>query len=166
MTRIAVETPLQVHEHEPYLQVTWRDTETSAHGYVVIDQLVTGIATGGLRMRPGCTLHEVQELAREMTLKMAAFGIHVGGAKGGIDFDPADPRAEEVRERFLRAARPLLERFWVTAGDLGTQQDGLDRSFARIGLGETSFHAAVVRASEAWWIRARTSASLSARTTG
>ncbi len=166
MTRIAVETPLQVLEHEPYLQVTWRDTETSAHGYIVIDQLVTGIATGGLRMRPGCTLHEVQELAREMTLKMAAFGIHVGGAKGGIDFDPADPRAEEVRDRFLRAARPLLERFWVTAGDLGTQQDRLDRSFARIGLGETSFHAAVVRAGDESEVRARIHQASEARTEG
>jgi glutamate dehydrogenase (NAD(P)+) len=166
MTRIAVETPLQVHEHEPYLQVTWRDTETSAHGYVVIDQLVTGIATGGLRMRPGCTLHEVRELAREMTLKMAAFGIHVGGAKGGIDFDPADPRAEEVRERFLRAARPLLERFWVTAGDLGPQQDRLDRSFARIGLGGTSFHAAVVRAGNEAEVRARIHQASEARTDG
>jgi glutamate dehydrogenase (NAD(P)+) len=166
MTRIAVQTPLQVHEHEPYLQVTWRDTETPAHGYIVIDQLVTGIATGGLRMRPGCALHEVQELAREMTLKMAAFGIHVGGAKGGIDFDPADPRAEEVRERFLRAARPLLERFWVTAGDLGTQQDRLDRSFARIGLGETSFHAAVVRADDEAEVRSRIHQASEARTDG
>lgn len=155
MTQIAVETPLQVLEHEPYLQVTWRDTETPAHGFVVIDQLVTGIATGGLRMRPGCTLGEVSALAREMTLKMAAFGLHVGGAKGGIDFDPADPRSEGVRDRFLQAARPLLERFWVTAGDLGTQQDQLDRAFARIGLGDTSFHAAVVRARDEDDVRAR-----------
>ncbi len=36
-------------------------------------------------------------LAREMTLKMGAFGIPVGGAKGGIDFDSADPRADGVR---------------------------------------------------------------------
>ncbi|EST37862.1 hypothetical protein N566_10715 [Streptomycetaceae bacterium MP113-05] len=155
MTQTAVETPLQVLEHEPYLQVTWRDTETSARGFVVIDQLVTGIATGGLRMRPGCTLHEVGELAREMTLKMGAFGIHVGGAKGGIDFDPSDPRAEEVRERFLQGVRPLLERFWVTAGDLGTQQEQLDRTFERIGMGDTSFHAAVVRADDEAEVRAR-----------
>lgn len=146
MTLFAVETPLQVPEHEPYLQVTWRDTLTSARGFVVIDQLVTGIATGGLRMRPGCTLHEVGELAREMTLKMGAFGIHVGGAKGGIDFDSNDPRAGEVRERFLQGVRPLLERFWVTAGDLGTQQDQLDKAFAKVGIGSNSFHAAVVRA--------------------
>lgn len=128
---------------------------TPARGFVVIDQLVTGIATGGLRMRPGCTLGEVGELAREMTLKMGAFGIHVGGAKGGIDFDSTDPRADEVRERFLQAVRPLLEYFWVTAGDLGTQQEKLDQAFARVGMGETSFHAAVVRAADETEVRSR-----------
>ncbi|NLU68835.1 Glu/Leu/Phe/Val dehydrogenase dimerization domain-containing protein [Streptomyces sp. HNM0574] len=166
MTQIAVETPLQVLEHEPFLQVTWRDAETPARGFVVIDQLVTGIATGGLRMRPGCTLGEVGELAREMTLKMGAYGIHVGGAKGGIDFDSEDPRADGVRERFLQGVLPLLERFWVTAGDLGTQQEQLDRAFARVGLGETSFHAAVVRSPVEADVRARIRQAFATRTEG
>ncbi|MGP3989295.1 Glu/Leu/Phe/Val family dehydrogenase [Streptomyces sp. 3N207] len=166
MTRNAVDTPLQALEHEPFLQVTWRDSQTPARGYVVIDQLVTGIATGGLRMRPGCTLDEVGELAREMTLKMGAFGIPVGGAKGGIDFDPADPRADGVRERFLQGVRPLLERFWVTAGDLGTQQDQLDRAFEQVGLGETSFHAAVVRSPDEAEVRSRIRQAFATRTDG
>ena len=157
---------MQVLDHEPYLQVTWRDTLTPARGFVVIDQLVTGIATGGLRMRPGCTVGEVAELAREMTLKMGAFGIHVGGAKGGIDFDSADPRADEVRERFLQGVRPLLERFWVTAGDLGTQQEQLDRSFARVGIDETSFHAAVVRSPDEAEVRERIHQAFTAQTEG
>lgn len=165
MTQTAVGTPSQV-EHEPYLQVTWRDPVTSARGFVVIDQLVTGIATGGLRMRPGCTLGEVAELAREMTLKMGAFGIHVGGGKGGIDFDPADPRAEGVRERFLQGVRPLLERCWVTAGDLGTNQEQLNETFARVGMGDTSFHAAVVRAPDEVEVRARIRQAFSTQTEG
>jgi glutamate dehydrogenase (NAD(P)+) len=166
VTQIAVETPLQVLEHEPFLQVTWRDTETPARGFVVIDQLVTGIATGGLRMRPGCTLGEVTELAREMTLKMGAFGVHVGGAKGGIDFDSSDPRAEGVRERFLQGVRPLLERFWVTAGDLGTQQEQLDKAFSRVGIDETSFHAAVIRSTDDAEVRARIHQAFTAQTEG
>ncbi|MCH6159652.1 Glu/Leu/Phe/Val dehydrogenase dimerization domain-containing protein [Streptomyces marispadix] len=166
MTHSAVETPLQVFEHEPFLQVTWRDSMTPARGFVVIDQLVTGIATGGLRMRPGCTVGEVAELAREMTLKMGAFGIHVGGAKGGIDFDPTDPRADEVRERFLEGVRPLLERFWVTAGDLGTQQEQLDQAFQRVGIGDTSFHAAVVRSDDEAEVRSRIQQAFTTRTEG
>lgn len=166
MSQITVEPPLTVPEHAPFMRVTWSDDRTSARGFVVIDRLVTGIATGGMRMRPGCTLSEVSELAREMTLKMGAFGIHVGGAKGGIDFDPADPRAEEVRERFVQGVRPLLERYWVTAGDLGTQQEQLDRAFARVGLGETSFHAAMVRAPDEAEVRSRVRQAFSALTEG
>ncbi|MFR9675154.1 Glu/Leu/Phe/Val dehydrogenase dimerization domain-containing protein [Streptomyces sp. TR06-5] len=148
------------------MRITWSDDRTPARGFVVIDRLVTGIATGGLRMRPGCTVDEVGELAREMTLKMGAFGIHVGGAKGGIDFDPADPRAGEVRERFVQGVRPLLERYWVTAGDLGTQQERLDEAFARVGLGETSFHAAMVRAPDEAETRSRVRRAFTAETEG
>jgi glutamate dehydrogenase (NAD(P)+) len=144
-----------VSDSAPFLQVVWTDDQSSARGFVVVDRLTTGIATGGMRMRPGCTLEEVTDLAREMTLKMGAFGIHVGGAKGGIDFDPADVSAADVRIRFLRAVRPLLEHFWVTAGDLGTQQTDLDQAFAQIGLGATSFHAAMVRAPDESQVRAR-----------
>lgn len=151
-----IPAPVRVlSEDAPFLHATWNDDQTSACGYVVIDRLITGIATGGMRMRPGCTLAEVTDLAREMTLKMGAFGIHVGGAKGGIDFDPAAPEAAEVRVRFLRAVRPLLERYWVTAGDLGTQQAQLDLAFAEIGLGNTSFHAAMVRAPDEPQVRTR-----------
>ena len=166
MTQISIEPPLTAVGHAPFMRVTWQDDQTTARGFVVIDRLVTGIATGGMRMRPGCTVEEVEELAREMTLKMGAFGIHVGGAKGGIDFDPADPRAEEVRERFVQGVRPLLERYWVTAGDLGTQQERLDETFARVGLGETSFHAAMVRAPDEAEARTRVRRAFSAETEG
>lgn len=151
----AAARPDQALAGAPFLHVTWADDESPARGYVVVDRLVTGIATGGLRMRAGCTLDEVADLAREMTLKMGAYGIHVGGAKGGIDFDPADPRAGEVRARFLRAVRPLLESYWVTAGDLGTPQAALDETCRTIGLGSTSFHAAMVRAADESALRAR-----------
>jgi glutamate dehydrogenase (NAD(P)+) len=148
-------TPRGAAQDAPFLQVLWNDDQSPARGYVVIDKLVTGIATGGTRMRPGCTVDEVVDLAREMTLKMGAFGIHVGGAKGGIDFDPADPQAAQVRARFLQAVRPLVERYWVTAGDLGTQQSQLDQAFAEVGLGGTSFHAAMVRSPDEGAARAR-----------
>jgi glutamate dehydrogenase (NAD(P)+) len=156
----------RAYEEAPFLQVLWKDDQSPARGYVVIDRLVTGIATGGTRMRPGCTLEEVIDLAREMTLKMGAFGIHVGGAKGGIDFDPADPQAAAVRVRFLRAVRPLVERYWVTAGDLGTQQSQLDRSFVEAGLGTSSFHAAMVRSPDEDAARARVERAFSTKLDG
>lgn len=147
--------PENTSPREPFLRVLWNDEQSTARGYLVIDRLVSGIATGGTRMRAGCTVDEVAALAREMTLKMGAYGIHVGGAKGGIDFDPADPRAAGVRARFLQAVRPFLESYWVTAGDLGTQQGQLDQAFSQMGLGGTSFHAAMLRSPDEPAARAR-----------
>lgn len=129
---------------EPYLRMQWADEITGARGYLVIDTFVEGMATGGTRMRAGCTMSEVEDLARGMSAKTAAFDLPVGGAKGGIDFDPKDPRAVGVLTRFFDAMRPYLDRHWVTAEDLGVTQQLIDEVFARLGLGQ-SFHAAITR---------------------
>lgn len=132
---------------EPYLRLHWEDEWTGARGYLVVDTLVGGLATGGTRMRSGCTLGEVEDLARGMTRKTSAFDLPVGGAKGGIDFDPKDPRAGEVLERFCEAMRPFLDRHWVTAEDLGVPQHLIDQVFARLGMRQ-SYHAAIERSAD------------------
>ncbi|WP_052372920.1 Glu/Leu/Phe/Val dehydrogenase dimerization domain-containing protein [Amycolatopsis taiwanensis] len=124
----------------PFFEITWHDTESSATGYLVIDRLVRGLCSGGLRMRAGCTMTEVRGLARGMTLKEALHyepGGHyvpLGGAKGGIDFDPYHPDAEGVLERYLAAMAPLIEQRWTMGEDFGVQQDTVDRLIDRIGL--------------------------------
>ncbi len=132
------------HADEPLLRLTWTDRVTGAHGYLVVHNLVSGLATGGTRMRPGCTLAEVEDLARGMAAKTATFDLPVGGAKGGIDFDPKDPRARGVLTRFYEATRPWLDAHWVTAEDLGVPQHLVDEVFAELGLGQ-SYHAAIRR---------------------
>ena len=129
---------------EPYLRLHWKDDQTGARGYLVVDTLVGGLATGGTRMRAGCTLGEVEDLARGMTRKTTTFDLPVGGAKGGIDFDPKDPRAVDVLTRFCEAMRPFLDRHWVTAEDLGVPQHLIDRVFDRLGMRQ-SYHAAIAR---------------------
>ncbi|WP_307849560.1 Glu/Leu/Phe/Val family dehydrogenase [Qaidamihabitans albus] len=129
---------------EPLLRLTWTDPVTGAHGYLVVHTLVSGLATGGTRMRAGCTMSEVEDLARGMAAKTATFGLPVGGAKGGIDFDPKDPRATGVLERFCEAMRPWLDAHWVTAEDLGVPQHLIDEVFVRLGL-QQSYHAAIRR---------------------
>ena len=127
----------------PYMSVSWADPETGARGYLVIDTVVRGIAGGGLRMRAGCTLEEVADLARAMTFKEAmAFseGAHylpLGGAKGGIDFDPADPRASGVLRRYLEAMLPLTRVRWAFGEDLGVRQDELSELAAELGFEST-----------------------------
>ncbi|HVV07788.1 Glu/Leu/Phe/Val dehydrogenase dimerization domain-containing protein [Amycolatopsis sp.] len=132
---------------EPLLRLTWTDRVTGAHGYLVVHTLVSGLATGGTRMRAGCTMSEVEDLARGMAAKTATFELPVGGAKGGIDFDPKHPDAVGVLERFCQAMRPWLDAHWVTAEDLGVPQHLIDEVFARLGL-EQSYHAAIRRAAD------------------
>lgn len=129
---------------EPYLRLHWEDEATGARGYLVVDTLVGGLATGGTRMRAGCTMREVEDLARGMTRKTAAFDLPIGGAKGGIDFDPKDARAVDVLTRFFQAMHPFLDRHWVTAEDLGVTQQLIDEVFARLGMRQ-SYHAAIER---------------------
>ncbi|SDZ40004.1 glutamate dehydrogenase (NAD(P)+) [Amycolatopsis xylanica] len=125
---------------EPYLQISWHDRETGSRGYLVIDRLVRGVASGGLRMRAGCTLDEVRGLAAGMSAKEAlnydpnGRYVPLGGAKGGIDFDPHDPRAVDVLRRYLQAMRPYIERFWTMGEDLGLRQDTIDEVLAELGM--------------------------------
>ncbi|WP_406396017.1 glutamate dehydrogenase [Streptomyces sp. NBC_00882] len=124
----------------PLLSLTWTDHVTGHQGFLVVDRLVRGVASGGLRMRPGCTLDEVTGLARGMTMKEAlhydpeARYIPLGGAKGGIDCDPRDPAAYGLLVRYLRAMRPYVESCWTTGEDLGLNQDLVDRAAAEAGL--------------------------------
>lgn len=136
-----------VRPSQPYMRLQWTDSETGAVGYLVVHTLRSGLATGGTRMRAGCTLSEVEDLARGMANKTATFDLPVGGAKGGIDFDPKDPRAAAVLERFCEAMRPWLDAHWVTAEDLGVPQHLIDEVFAKLGLGQ-SYHAAIRRAAD------------------
>lgn len=124
----------------PLFQLTWTDHVTGRTGHLVVDRLVRGVSSGGLRMRAGCTLDEVAGLARGMTMKEALHYnpqgryIPLGGAKGGIDCDPRDPEAYGVLVRYLRAVRPYVESFWTTGEDLGLTQDLVDRAAAEAGL--------------------------------
>ncbi|MGI8538905.1 MAG: Glu/Leu/Phe/Val dehydrogenase dimerization domain-containing protein [Rubrobacteraceae bacterium] len=135
---------VEEYRRGPFMRVEWNDPESGARGWVVVDRLVGGIATGGTRMRKGCTEGEVGDLARGMSYKTGVLKLPVGGAKGGLDFDPHDPRAREVLGRFVKAMRPLLESYWVTAEDLGVPQPLLDSVFDEAGLG-MSLYAALRR---------------------
>lgn len=146
---------------EPFMRLQWTDPVTGATGYLVVHTLRAGLATGGTRMRAGCTMTEVEDLARGMANKTATFDLPVGGAKGGVDFDPKDPRAVEVLERFCEAMRPWIDAHWVTAEDLGVPQHLIDEVFARLGLGQ-SYHAAIRRAADPEATMARVHAGLNA----
>src|SRR5436190_9469549 len=91
----------------PEIVFEWKDPPTGARGWVVINSLRGGAAGGGTRMRKGLDRREVESLAKTMEVKFTVSGPAIGGAKSGIDFDPADPRKKDVLDRWYKAVIPL-----------------------------------------------------------
>lgn len=106
----------------PEIVFEWNDPETEAQGWVVINSLTGGAAGGGTRMRPGLDCAEVTSLAKTMEIKFKWCGPLIGGAKSGINFDPADPRKEGVLRRWYEAVLPLLKTYYGTGGDLNVDE--------------------------------------------
>jgi len=107
---------------EPEIVFNWKDPETEAEGWTVINSLRGGAAGGGTRMRKGLDQNEVLSLAKTMEVKFSVSGPAIGGAKSGINFDPADPRKKGVLERWYKAVSPLLKNYYGTGGDLNVDE--------------------------------------------
>ena len=106
----------------PEVVFQWKDSETEAKGWVVINSLRGGAAGGGTRMRLGLDQHEVTSLAKTMEVKFTVSGPPIGGAKSGINFDPNDPRKAGVLKRWYEAVTPLLKHYYGTGGDLNVDE--------------------------------------------
>ena len=114
---------LQKYEaKEPEIIFNWKDPETDAEGWTVINSLRGGAAGGGTRMRKGLDMNEVLSLAKTMEVKFTVSGPAIGGAKSGINFDPKDPRKKGVLERWYQAVSPLLKSYYGTGGDLNVDE--------------------------------------------
>jgi glutamate dehydrogenase/leucine dehydrogenase len=73
-------------------------------------------------MRKGLDKLEVESLAKTMEIKFTVSGPAIGGAKSGINFDPADPRKAGVLKRWYKAVMPLLKNYYGTGGDLNVDE--------------------------------------------
>lgn len=114
---------LEKYENKkPEIVFAWKDAETEAEGWVVINSLRGGAAGGGTRMRKGLDQREVESLAKTMEVKFTVSGPEIGGAKSGINFDPSDPRKAGVLERWFKAVMPLLKNYYGTGGDLNVDE--------------------------------------------
>lgn len=81
-------------------------TEVSLPAYRVQFNNARGPYKGGIRFHPGADLDEVKTLAALMAIKCAVVDIPMGGAKGGVQFNPKD---------FSRAEIERVSRAWVRA---------------------------------------------------
>ncbi len=114
---------LKVYENkQPEIVFNWKDSETEAEGWTVINSLRGGAAGGGTRMREGLDMNEVLSLAKTMEVKFTVSGPPIGGAKSGINFNPNDPRKKGVLERWYHAVSPLLKSYYGTGGDLNVDE--------------------------------------------
>ncbi|MBT8385761.1 MAG: amino acid dehydrogenase [Bacteroidia bacterium] len=114
---------LKKYENKPpEIVFNWKDPETHAEGWTVINSLRGGAAGGGTRMREGLDMNEVLSLAKTMEVKFTVSGPAIGGAKSGINFDPNDPRKRGVLERWYKAVTPLLKYYYGTGGDLNVDE--------------------------------------------
>ena len=107
---------------QPEIVFNWKDSETEAEGWAVINSLRGGAAGGGTRMRKGLDMNEVLSLAKTMEVKFSVSGPAIGGAKSGINFDPNDPRKKGVLQRWYKAVSPLLKSYYGTGGDLNVDE--------------------------------------------
>jgi len=107
---------------QPEIVFQWSDTQSEAEGWVVINSLRGGAAGGGTRMRKGLDKREVESLAKTMEIKFTVSGPPIGGAKSGINFDPNDPRKDQVLQRWYKAVLPLLKSYYGTGGDLNVDE--------------------------------------------
>ncbi len=128
----------------PYHVSTWCDNETSAVGWLVIDKLVDGIADGGTRMQIGQTREELERIAHVMTNKCHSVGMLAGGAKAGINYDPAAPDSKGVLLRFFKAHKKFLMQHWITAEDIGTNDPDIFQICQKIGV-PSNVHAIAVQ---------------------
>ena len=114
---------LKIYENkDPEIVFNWKDPETEAEGWTVINSLRGGAAGGGTRMREGLDMNEVLSLAKTMEVKFTVSGPPIGGAKSGINFNPKDPRKKGVLERWYKVVSPLLKSYYGTGGDLNVDE--------------------------------------------
>jgi glutamate dehydrogenase (NAD(P)+) len=100
---------------EPELQLSVRDPQLGVEGHVVVWCTQNAIGgplgrcgKGGTRIAPSVTLDEVRMLARTQSLKNAAAGLPLGGAKSGLAADPDAADFEIKYRRFVQLTAPAL----------------------------------------------------------
>ena len=109
-----------------YFKIEWLDDSNNIHvnsGYRIQFNNALGPYKGGVRFHPSVTPDILKFLAFEQIFKNAITGLHIGGAKGGADFNPKGKSDKEI----MKFCQSFMTAFYnslgsdidVLGGDIG-----------------------------------------------
>jgi len=115
-----------VPNREIHFKIEWLDDKGIVHvnnGYRIQFNNALGPYKGGVRFHPSVNPDILKFLAFEQIFKNAITGLHIGGAKGGADFDPKGKSDKEI----MRFCQAFMSSFYnslgadidVLGGDIG-----------------------------------------------
>ena len=138
-------------------RVVWSDDSGQVQinrGYRVRMSSLLGPYKGGLRFHPSVSLGLLKFLAFEQVFKNSLTTLHMGGAKGGSDFDPKGRSEHEVM-RFCQAFMSQLYRYIgpeidVPAGDIGVGGREIGYLFGQYRRLTNQFNGALTGKSAGW----------------
>lgn len=120
----------------PLFEVSF-DCGDGVHGVAVVDSLLRGTSSGGVRIAPEIHPDEVRALASEMTLKYGFFGLPRGGAKCGIQM-PTDlegsARLDKLGDVGRRLGRILQSGIYYPGMDMNCGEKELRAIYAGAGI--------------------------------
>ncbi len=116
---------------EPEMELTVRDPELDVTGHLVVWSTLAArkgplgpCAKGGTRLTRTVDIEELRMLSRIQTLKNAAAGLALGGAKSGLAADPTAPGFETKYRRFVDLLKPVLHENGGVFGGFGYDLGG------------------------------------------
>jgi len=122
-------TRLIYPNREIRFKIEWLDDHNQTHvnnGYRIQFNNALGPYKGGVRFHPSVNPDILKFLAFEQIFKNAITGLHIGGAKGGSDFDPKGKSDKEI----MKFCQAFMTAFYNSVGS------DVDILGGDIGVGE------------------------------
>jgi glutamate dehydrogenase (NADP+) len=98
-----------------HFKIEWMDDDNVIHvnnGYRIQFNNALGPYKGGVRFHPSVNPDVLKFLAFEQIFKNAITGLHIGGAKGGADFDPKGKSDKEI----MKFCQAFMSAFYNSIG--------------------------------------------------
>jgi len=106
---------IMVPNREIHFKIEWMDDDNIIHvnnGYRIQFNNSLGPYKGGVRFHPSVNPDILKFLAFEQIFKNAITGLHIGGAKGGADFDPKGKSDKEI----MKFCQAFMSAFYNSIG--------------------------------------------------